>query len=305
MDKSEVQKRLMNMGYKESSAKTLVAAANAFLKKHYKTFRIDRRFKNIIQLLEAIPNLNTRKQSTKAMWLVSKTTKNDAQTKRLFELYKKLLKESSEKRMTDERKKIPTDAFDTKKEQIMKSFNAIEKTNTPALIMKLPEVILMKMLDELPARRSMDYRILQMKKPKTNANESNYISRGKIYYNKFKTSMTNFVDTDATTKPDKVKRKAKGVVVALPKDIKDLINKLKKLDKGRVYLLEAPGTREPLKESTFSKMIKKEFGMTINDFRKRWVQKNVNSPEVKKSMKVAEDMSNSVRTQQTDYAERD
>jgi len=89
----------------------------------------------------------------------------------------------------------------------------------------------------------------------------------------------------------------------LDKDMRDLFNMLRKLDRSRVYLIEQG--RQPYAQPAFSKWITRNFGMTVNEFRKMYVQTNVDSKAIDNAKDVAEKMSNSMRTQQTDYRERD
>lgn len=143
----------------------------------------------------------------------------------------------------------------------------------------VPSNILYKLLTELPPRRAKDYRLLLLKKPK-NPKEHNYYHNGFLHFNDFKT-----------------KKSMPSVMQSLPQQINELFIILKK-DKKRKYLI---GNKEPLTESTFSKHVKQNLGMTINDFRKLYIQKHINQQNVKQAMDIAKQMSHSVGTQQTDY----
>jgi len=128
----------------------------------------------------------------------------------------------------------------------------------------------MKLLSDYPTRRTDEYRELYLKKPKDYKNK-NYYSMGKFYFNKFKNKEAADVNITGQTPITKFfKKKSKdGVVLKIDDELKEYINLLRKLDRSRIYLIES--NRKPYKLSTFSQYISKNFGLTVNEFRKRWV----------------------------------
>ena len=171
--------------------------------------------------------------------------------------------------------------------------------DTQLIASKLPALILLYLLDELPPQRSGDYRKLLMKPPKkADRNTSNFFNLTL----RDTTGSVVFHTSKGSTKRQ-VKHRGSSGAHELPDYLVSMVQMLRKLDSKRVYLIEHK--RRPMMDSQFSKFIQRTYGLTMNNIRKLYVQKEVDSKAIQKAEKVAKDMGNSVRIQQQDYASRD
>lgn len=300
----DLNAKFQQLGYSKSSADLFETTIQNFISKNYpKNPNIIEKPISRIRKLFLIPNLNTRRNTAKAFMLAQKVLDLPAYDKS-NKYYRKVYAMAMKERKEQKREVVDTTEYDKKKEEIEQEYSkALEEADTQAILSILPTIILMRLMTEYPTRRANDYRTLHIKKP-TDANKKNYYSNGKVYFNDFKgkdsADITLFKQRPITQFFKKTKE---GVVFTLDKDMRELFNMLRKIDRSRVYLIEQG--RKPYAQPAFSKWITRNFGITVNDFRKMYVQKNVDSKAIDNAKQVAKDMSNSLTTQQTDYRERD
>ena len=307
MEKEDIVKKIETYGYSPVSAQKLYETAMSFINKKYPGTDILDKPLGKMRKLVMYENPNTRRNIAKALMILQKATNKPQKVQdATLRYYKKVFSKSMEERKNAIREKIDSSGFDKKREEMEEEFDELTSQNDAIQILQLlPKIILMRLIADMPTRRANDYRTLLLKKPKDGADKANYYSNGRIYYNKFKTKETGNVSLSGDQPITKFfKRTKNGVVFDVSPELRTYFNLLRKLDRSRKYLIER-SDREPYNPSMFSKFIVKTFGMTVNDFRKRWVQMNVNSDEVKKAKEVAADMSNTLETQQRDYAERE
>lgn len=298
-------KKIESYGYSPVSAEKIYDTGNSFINKHYKDYGILDKPLGRIRKIQSIENPNTKRNVVKALMIFKKAL-NKPDQEAAVKYYKKIFGRAMDARETDERKPVDTSGFDTKRDEIESDFDSlVEKNDQMMILNKLPTMIMLRIISDLPTRRANDYRTLLLKKPREGANKANYYSKGKLFFNDFKGKEAGSVSLSGDQPITKFfKRTKEGVVIDVPKEVQSYINLLRKIDRQRNYLIER-GDRQPYSASMFSKYILKTFNMTVNDFRKRWVQKNVDSKAIDKAKETAKQMSNSVATQQRDYVARD
>lgn len=306
MEKSAIIKKIESFGYAPVSAKKLYETAMSFINSRYTEAILDKPLGKMRKLV-MYDNPNTRRNIAKAIMVIQKALDKPKEVQDAsLRYYKKVYAKSMQERKEAIRDKIDTSGFDEKREALEKEFDSVVEENDAMLILqKLPFIILMNLVADLPTRRANDYRTLHLKKPREEPDKKNYYSKGRLYFNDFKGKESGSVSLSGDQPITKFFKKTKtGVSMDVPKEIQSYFNLLRKLDRSRKYLIER-SNREPLTPSMFSKMMLKTFGLNVNDLRKRYIQKHVNSKEVKKAQEISADMSNSLETQQRDYAERE
>lgn len=304
MDLKDYEAKVKDLGYSQSSAELFARTIQSFLTKNYpKNKTILEKPLGRIRKLFLLPNLNTRRNTAKAVMLYQKVNDLDSYEKS-NKYYQKLYKKSMKARDETKREPVDTTKFDTIAKDLETKYNeAIDSNDMQQVLQYLPTIILMRLMTEYPTRRAQDYRELRMKKPRENAKTSNYYSRGKLYFNSFKGKDMADVSLFRQQPITKFFKKSKdGVVIEVDEELKDLFNMLRKLDRSRTYLME--DGRKQYSQPAFSQWVRRTFGMPVNEFRKMYVQKNVDSKAIDKAKSVAEGMSNSVTTQQRDYRDR-
>lgn len=307
MEMTEFVKKAEKLGYSKTSAEQIVKTGLTFVKNNYPNLKILEKPLGRIRKLQQIKNPNTKRNVVKALFVLQRITDSPAYDKSV-KYYKTIFGRAMKARQEESRQPVDTEEFDKKREEIESDFDrVVDSKDNQMILMKLPRYLLLRIMTDLPTRRANDYRTLLLKKPSENANKSNYYSRGKLYFNDFKSKTMGQVQLSEDQKITKFFPKARtkdGVMLEVDEEVKELFNLLRKLDRGRKYLIE--GTRgNPKNPAAFSKWIKENYGMTINDFRKMYVQKHVDSKEIDNAKQVAEDMSNTLATQQRDYRERE
>lgn len=290
--KDELKKKIMEkMNYSESSAKQFISTIQGFRNEHYPKKTFDWIFdKDISRLRKValISNPNTKRNVVKALLVAKQALDKPRYTENLA-YYRNIFHRTSDYREKKggQREPIEGESIDKAIEDLQNRYNTyhIEKDDTQ-MLRCLPTLILGKMITELPTRRAMDYRILQLKKPTDKPKDKNYYSKGRLFFNRFKGSL--------------IKNK-KSVSFDISPELRKLFNHLRSLDRKRQYLIERDDRGE-YSISMFSKFVKNMFGLKMNDLRKLCVQKNTNKEAIQEAKELADNMSHSFSTQQRDYA---
>lgn len=297
------------LGYSSNSADTIINTASNFLNKYYKGKQVLNKELYLIRKLKKIENLNTRRNIAKSLLVFQRVIDKKLYEKSL-KSYKKIFDEAMLKRNQQKREPVNTEEFEKKKEELEDEFDSyVEDNDNDSIVFILPQMILLSLLTDYPPRRASDYRLLQIRPPSTKEGreESNYIdNKGKAHFNKYKNSNRGSVSLSGDQPITKFFEKSdKEIIIQLNDNTYQLVKLLRKAEPQRKYLLQHSNTNNEMTPSMLTKFVEKEFGLNFNEFRKMYIQKHINSKDVKKAQDIAKKMSHSLATQQRDYAERD
>lgn len=146
--------------------------------------------------------------------------------------------------------------------------------------------------------RSEDILNLRLSKPKDKetASKSNYIYGKNMLLNIFKKNKRITKDGDA----EQV-RQYKTIKVPLPKEIKSLATRLKKIDPSRIYIF---GGEKAMNNIAFNRLQKKILGLSTNALRKQLIQHKfgVKREDIEHREQVAKKAGHTLSTQRNFYS---
>jgi hypothetical protein len=230
-------------------------------------------------ILEHIGKMSSAQSKKTILSALFKLTEDDDYKTHMMENIKVVNNHYSQ-RKTDEKRKEKAKPWDEIR-SLCETFIAKYQENKS--IYNLMNVLISTLCsgyyESNPPRRLMDYSEMKLK---NFSNEDNYVKGNYFYFNKYKTSKVN---------EDNGKGRLQKVEIA--KELRPLINKLKKENLSDYLLLNVKG--EKFSQSSLNKRLTLLFGFGCDMLRSIYLSDHVYSNDLlKKLEKTAEDMGHSV-----------
>ncbi len=140
-------------------------------------------------------------------------------------------------------------------------------------------------IPDLPPRRLLDY--VEMKKKNFNKDTDNYLTSKEFVFNNYKTA-----------------KKHGKQSVAIPKELKPILNKVLKMGEDSDYLLHL--NDKPFTTSQMSKRLKNMFGVSVDGLRSIYISNLYKGlPALQHLEEIANNMGNTIDTQMNNYVKTD
>ena len=245
---------------------------------------------NTDKILHHIKNKNqaTKKSTLSALYVLTNVPLYQKEMMKISQSMSEQAKEQKKTRKQEENW-ISIEEIKDKYEDLHDKVTKIFKKKAIADIGIIMDYLLVAFLSghKLPPRRSMDYSLLKWKN--YDKTRDNYYSRGKLYFNKYKTSDTYGL-----------------AIIDVPKEIDGILKKWLKINPSEMVLISS--NNKPLSSSQIARMLNKIFDkkVSVNMLRHIYLTNYYkNIPKLTNMEELANSMGHNIQTALEHYVKKD